>query len=265
MRIFFLILLAGTLGFSSCNTNNSNNNNGNANRLPSNTNANTPFTGPRPQIKPKDLPNPSFKSCNPYYPLVPGSQAEYTLQFSSPLVADVRIVVDQIEENGRKVFLETTQIIDKSGGLNKDELTERKYICDNGAIQIISEVVDNRTEKGASKVEAKFREATNFFVDPASLQRKGTTWSYTFTQQFHLNPGEPPVVSEPTTVNFETQGEEEVKVPAGTFKALKVVRKVKNTVVTDYYVAGIGLVKRGNNEGTTWELKSFSGLQEAKK
>jgi hypothetical protein len=80
-----------------------------------------------------------------------------------------------------------------------------------------------------------------------------------------MNHGEHHVEAEPTTFNFETQGEEEVKVPAGTFKAIKVVRKVKNTVVTDYYVAGIGLVKRGNNEGTTWELKSFSGLQEAMK
>jgi hypothetical protein len=264
MRTFFFMLLVGTLGFSSCNTNNSNNsntNNGNANNRASTTNTNTMFVEPRPPIKTSVNPDPNFKSCNPYYPLKPGSQAEYTLQYSSPLVADVRVIVDQKEENGRNVFVETTQIIDKSGGLNKDELTERKYLCDNGRIQIISEKVDNRTEKGASIVETVFRDATNYMVDPTSLLRKGTTWSYSFTQKFQLG-SDPPVLTEPTTISFESQGEEDVKVPAGTFKAVKITRKIKNTVVNDFYVAGIGLVKRANNEGTTWELKSFSGLQE---
>ena len=260
MRLFFLSLLIGTLGFSSCNSNNTNSNTANANRPNANGNSNSPFIEPHAPIKPVDNPDPNFKPCNPYYPLKPGSATEYTLQYSSPVVADVRVVVDQAEENGRKVFVERTQIIDKSGGLNKDELTERKYICDNGRVQIISEKVDNRTEKGSSKVDTNFRDVAIYLADPASLMRKGYTWSYNFQQQFQTGT-EAPATAEPLTISFESQGEEEVKVPAGTFKAIRVTRKIKNTTVNDFFVPGLGMVKRANNEGTTWELKSYSGLQ----
>ncbi|MBI3653238.1 MAG: hypothetical protein HY231_19595 [Acidobacteria bacterium] len=255
MRIVFLILLLATLGFSSCDSNTSN-----ANRSLANSNANVPNFTPPEKIKATENPDPHFKSCNPYFPLIPGSQAEYTLQYSSPLVADVTIIVSQIEENGRKLFLEKTQIVDKSGGLYKDELTERKYACDNGRVQLLSEEVNNRTDKSVSKVTTQYRDVAVYIVDPAALLKKGTTWSYNFTQQLQMGT-DPPMTTDAATVSFEAAGEEEIKVPAGTFKTIKVIRKIKSTVVYDYYAAGIGLVKRANLEGTTWELKSYSGLQ----
>jgi hypothetical protein len=256
MRIFLVLLLFGAFGFSSCDTRNTNNRN--ANTPVTNTNSNISFTPPEP-IKPTQPVDANFKSCNPYFPLVPGSQTKFTLQYTSPLVADVNVVVSQAEENGRKVFIEKTQIIDKSGGLNKAELTERKYLCDNGRVQIIYEKADNRTEKSHALVESSFRDVATFMLDPASLSRKGTTWSYNFDQTFRID-NEPPARMDPSTLSFEAQGEEEVKVPAGTFKAIRIVRKIRDVMVNEYYVAGLGLVKRANRDGTTWELKEYSGL-----
>lgn len=257
MRIFLAMLLFGALGFSGCDTQNANNNNGNKN-----TSANTnSIAMPTPPPVPKlGDPVAGYQSCNPYFPLVPGSQTKFILQYSSPLVADVTVVVSQVEENGRKVLVEQTHIIDKSGGLNKAELAERKYLCDNGRIQIIAEKTDNRTEKSHSIVETNFRDVATLMLDKASLMRKGTTWSYNFDHTFRMG-NEPPTKGEATTISFEAQGEEEVKVPAGTFKAIKIVRKIKDGFVNEYYVAGLGLVKRANKEGTTWELKEYSGLQ----
>jgi hypothetical protein len=258
MRIVLVMLLFGAFGFSSCDTKNANNN---RNTNSSNTNANSNINLVRPaDIKPTQPVDTNFKSCNPYFPLVPGSQTKFTLQFASPLVADVNVVVSQVEENGRKVFVEQTQIIDKSGGFQKTELTERKYICDNGRVQIIYEKADNRTEKGSSIGDTSFRNVATFMVDPASLGRKGTTWSYGFDVTFQ-RPNEQPLKTDAVTISFETQGEEEVKVPAGTFRAIKIVRKVRDVFVNEYYVAGLGLVKRVNKDGTTWELKEYSGLR----
>ncbi len=182
MRIVLAMLLFGALGFSSCNANNSNNNNGNKNSASSNVNSNINFKSPDP-IKVGE-PVSGYQSCNPYFPLVPGSQTKFLLQYSSALVADVTVVVSQVEENGRKVLVETTQIIDKSGGMQKAELTERKYICDNGRIQIIYEKTNNRTEKSTSIVETNFKNVATIMADPTSLMRKGTTWSYNFDHTF---------------------------------------------------------------------------------
>jgi hypothetical protein len=66
---------------------------------------------------------------------------------------------------------------------------------------------------------------------------------------------------ETININFTVQGTEDVTVPAGKFKAVKITRKVKETEVTDYYVRGIGLVKRASGEGTTMELREYSGLK----
>jgi hypothetical protein len=262
MRIFLAMLLLGAFGFSACENKNANNSNGNRNASTANTNVN--LTPDPPPLPPLGDSVPGYQSCNLYFPLVPGSQTKFTLQYSSPLVADVTVVVSQVEENGRKVLVEKTHIVDKSGGLNKAELTERKYLCDSGRLQIISEKADNRTEKSHVAVETNFKNAATFMLDSASLTRKGTTWSYNFDQTLRQQ-GEPPFNTDPVTINFEAQGEEEVKVPAGTFKAMKVLRKIRDSFVLDYYVAGLGLVKRANKDGTTWELKEYSGLAPASK
>src|ERR1044071_4909440 len=109
MRIGLLLALLGAIALSGCDPNVSNTN------VNSNKNANSVFVAPKP-IKPNSELYPAFKSCNAYYPLVPGSVAKYVINYSSGLVGNVTSVVDATEENGRKGFVERTQIIDSSGG-----------------------------------------------------------------------------------------------------------------------------------------------------
>jgi hypothetical protein len=251
------IILLAALGLSGCNANNGN---GNAN---TNSNANLNRNGsvaPPAAIKPEKAADPNFKSCNPYFPLVPGSTAKYVITYSSGLVADATLVVDSSEENGRKVFTERTQLVDRSGGLRINQSIVRKFVCDGERVQLISEKTDSDIEGQKSGSEFKYRENSVAMVDPASLERKGTTWTYAFSKIF-TRPGDAPaVVDEPTFVKFEAQGEEEVTIPTGKFKAAKVIRKVNENVLNEYFVRGLGLVKRNGKEGTAWELREYSGL-----
>lgn len=262
MRTLLAVLLLSVMVFSGCNGATENANITRAGNSNTTANSNSPFTPPV-IIKPGPPAAADFQSCNPYFPLVPGSQAKYFLQFSSPTGADVNVIVDRAEENGKTVFVEKTQIIDKSGGLYKNELAERRYICDNGRIQLISEKNENSTEKGASKMEMELRDVAVLMPDAASLGRKGFTWSYTFRPVFSTKET-PRIEGETTTIRFEVMGEEKVKVPAGEFTAVKVKRQVKEAVVMDYFVRGIGLVMREAAEGSRWELREFAGLREMK-
>jgi len=128
-------------------------------------------------------------------------------------------------------------------------------------VQLISEKADTDVAGQKSTSEFKFRGNSVAFVDPASLGRKGTTWQYSFTKVFN-RPGDPPaVVDEPTFVSFEAQGDEDVTIPIGKFRGVKVDRKVGENLGSEYFVRGLGLVKRQMKEGTSWELKEFSGLK----
>jgi hypothetical protein len=260
MRKIFFILLGSAILFSACRNDNQNlNTNLNSNRSSENTNR---LLSPKiDPIKPLSTPDPNFQACNPFFPLKPGAEAKYTLQFSSGLVADVTVMVHQAEENGQKVFVERTQIVDKSGGFEKNELSTRKYVCENGNIKIISEKTENQVQDQATVFEHTFRNVPYVLVDPAALEKKGSTWSYSFTQTIRQQ-NQPPVnPTDPVIINCEIQGEEEIKVPAGTFKTLKLVKKIKDNVVTENYVRGLGLVKRASKDGTFWELKEYSALQ----
>lgn len=258
IRLSSSIILLAALALSGCNGNNTTNSNGNGN---GNVNANRSDFKTPPAIKPASAVDPDFKPCNAFYPLVPGSTAKYVLLYSSGVVADATVVVDSAEENGRKVFTERTQIIDRSGGLQITQSTEKKYVCDGERLQLISEKADSDIAGQKSTSEFKFRSNSVVVVDPASLARKGTTWQYSFTKVFS-RPGDPPaVVDEPTFVTFESQGEEDVAIPVGKFRGVKVARKVGENLGNDYYVRGLGLVKRQMKEGTSWELKEFSGLK----
>jgi hypothetical protein len=251
-----IILLTG-LALSGCNGNKNTNGNGNAN---GNGNSRADFRPPTP-IKPAAAVDPNFKSCNLYLPLLPGSTAKYVIVYSSGLVAEATVVVDSSEENGRNVFTETTQIVDRSGGLQIAQTTVRKYACDGERVQLISEKTESDVDGQKSTSEFKYRENSVAMVDAASLARKGTSWQYAFTKVY-TRPGDPPaIVNDPTFVSFETLGDEEVTIPTGKLKATKVLRKVGENQVTEYFVRGLGLVKRQAYEGTTWELKEFSGLK----
>src|SRR5215216_3410258 len=138
MRTILIITLLAALALSGCdpNTNGNQNQNVNANRTAT-------YKPPSP-LSPKEVVDPNFVPCNPYYPLVPGSVAKYVLNYSSGLVADATVVVDVEEQNGRKVFVERTQIVDRSGGMQQAQSTVKQFVCDGERIQIISEKNETR-------------------------------------------------------------------------------------------------------------------------
>jgi hypothetical protein len=260
MRFVLAITLLAAALFSGCNGTNTNTNSNQNDNQPSNANRLVTLPNVDP-VKPTSPVDPSYKSCNPYFPLVPGSQIKYLIRFSSSLLADVNVVVDSAVEGGHQTFIETTQIIDKSGGLEKLEKTVRKYVCDGERIKVTYDKGNNRAGERANDVELKFKGVPIIMVDPASLKRPGTTWSYTFNQIFQVA-GEAPIEPEESvTVTFEVLGEEEVTTPAGKFKTLRIARRVKDKQGVDYFAKGLGLVKRVGWDGTSWELREYGGVK----
>ena len=256
MRLISVVVVLAALALSGCkdtDTNVNGNGNGNANRTQS-------LKPPQP-IKPAQPVDANFKPCNPYFPLVPGSIAKYVLNYSSGLVVDMTVVVDVADEDGRKVFTQRSQLVDRSGGLQIAQLITRKFVCDGEKVQILSEKTEsNLGSQQPSSVDFDYRENSVMMPEPAMLSRKGSTWSHSFRTIFH-KPGEPPARSDvPTAIKFEVAGPEDVTTAAGNFKAIKVIRSVLTNGTTDFYVAGIGLVKRFAKEGTATELKEYSGL-----
>lgn len=256
MRIGFLIILLAAIAISGCDPNNKNGNvntNGNSNRS-------TVFTPPQP-LKPDGVPNPGFKPCNEYYPLVPGSVANYVLTYSSGLVANVTVVVNESEENGRKGFVEKSQIVDQSGGMEIVQNSERHFVCDGDKVLILLEKAESQLrDQPKSKSQFDYRENSYVMIEPSSLAQKDTTWTYAFKRTLQKGDEPPSKEDAPVIVSFTVKGEQEVKLPTGTVKALKIERKGTN-IVTDYYTRGLGLVKRDSAEGTSWELKSYSGMK----
>ncbi len=246
------------LALAGCNgTNTNTNTSATAN---SNTDSTIPVASKDP-IKSETPPDPNFKLCNPYLPLAPGSEALYSIIYSSKLTADARVVVDLKEENGQKVFVERTQIIDKSGGYEKNEVEVKKYACDGERVRLVHFNTENWVQNVLNRSQWKFRTDAVAMPKPAEIERKGFTWSYSFMLSIQRGNDPPVNVPEPIFIFFETAGEEEVVVPAGRFKALKVIRKVGKSEVIDYYARGLGLVRRQAAEGTSWELKEYAGIK----
>jgi hypothetical protein len=218
------------------------------------------LTPPQP-IKPVDTINPNFKTCNPYFPLVPGSIEKYVINYPTGLVGDVTVVVDSGEENGRKIFTQRQQIVDRSGGLEITQLIVRKFACDGERVQILSEKADTNVKGERSTSDHKYRENSLIMSEPGSISRKGSTWQHAFTQTLQ-RPGEQPTTGDaPIIITFEVIGPEEVTTAAGTFKAVKIMRKIGDTFTNDFYAPGLGLVKRQSKDGSSWELKEYSGLK----
>jgi hypothetical protein len=257
MRTILVITFLCALALSGCDPNTNGNLNGNRN---GNANATAAYKPPAP-LSPKATTDPNFTSCNPYFPLVPGSVAKYVLNYSSGLVADATVVVDMEEQDGQKVFVERLQIIDRSGGLQQAQSTIKHYVCDGERIRILSEKNETRVEERQTVNENLFRPNTVIMVDPAALAQVGSTWTVAFTQTFQ-SPGEPKAtLPDPTIVTFTVLGTADMTIPMGKFKTVAVQRKVKENISTDYYARGLGLVKRVANEGTSWELREYSGLK----
>jgi hypothetical protein len=258
MRTGLLVLLLVAVALSGCPGNKNSNSNTNIN---SNGNANQTAFIPPPALKPESAPDPNFKSCNDYYPLVPGSVARYVLNYSSGLVADVTIVVNSSDENGRKGFIERSRILDRTGGSQIFQDTEKHFVCDGDKVMILYEKTESRVENQLSKSQFDYRENSYMMIEASSLKQTDATWSYGFRRTTQR--GDEPVSKEdtPLIVGFTVKGEEEVTLPTGKVKALKIERKVGENRVTDYYARGLGLVRRTSAEGTFWELKEYSGLK----
>src|SRR4030095_5487597 len=258
MRLMLLIVLLAAMALSGCkggtsNVNSIGNGNGNANvglsiKVP-------------PPIKPLEAPNPSFTPCNVYFPLVPGSVAKYVINDSSGIVGDLTVVVDAGEEDGRKVFTQRSQLIDRSGGMKIVQTTTRRFACDGDRVQILSEQNESNIEGQQSSNDNEFRENSLMMTDHKSMLIKGSTWTHAFRQSFS-GLGKPVSRSDQLTViSFEVGSPAPVTIAIGTFTAVPVTRKIGDNLTVDYYVAGLGLVKRQAKEGTSWELKEYSGLK----
>lgn len=257
MRGSVIILLVAISALSGCDGSTKNVNSSNTN---ANSNQAQNFKTPDP-IKPTSAVDPAFKACNPYFPLVPGSVVKYVVTFSSGLIADLTVVMDSADEPGRKVFTQRSQMVDRSGGLKIVQTITRKFVCDGERVQILSETTDSNLEGQQSSSEFRYRDNSLVMIDPKSLSAKGSTWQHVFRTVFH-KPGEPPSVNdEPTTIVFEVIGPQDVVTPVGSFKTIALMRKIRDNTVTDFYAPGLGLVRRQAKEGTTWEIREYSGLK----
>ena len=258
MRLIMTTMLLAPIAAIGCNGTKPNvNNNASSD---ANANKSIVVSAPTP-IRPEAPPDPAFKPCNPYFPLVPGSVAKYVINYSSGIVGDLVVVVDAAQENGRKVFVQRSQLVDRSGGMQIVQTTVRKFACDGDRVYILSEETDSNVAGQVSKTEFEYRENSLMMSDPKSMGIKGSTWSHGFRTIFH-NPGQPPSRSDtPTIIAFEVQGPLDVTTAVGTFKTIGVLRKVSENLVADYFAPGIGLVKRQSKEGTSWEIKEYSGLK----
>jgi hypothetical protein len=262
MRFISLIVLLAATVLSGCkgstsNVNSGGNVNGNGN---GNANIGLSIKVP-PPIKPLEPPDPNFTPCNLYFPLVPGSVAKYVINYSSGVVGDLTVVVDAGDENGRKVFTQRSQLIDRSGGMKIVQTTTRKFVCDGGRVQILSEKTESNLAGQPSSSDFEFRENSMMMTDPKSMLIKGSTWTHAFRQSFS-SPEQPVSRSDQLTViSFEVGSPEHVTIAIGTFTAVPVTRKIGENLTVDHYVPGLGLVKRQAKEGTSWELKEYSGLK----
>jgi hypothetical protein len=256
MRIFLLLVLLTAIVLSGCenpNNNTNKNQNGNANR-PLDFN-------PPVAIKPDGPPTPGFVSCNPYYPLVPGSVAKYVLNYTSAVVADVTVVVDASDENGRKGFRERTQIVDRSGGAEINQLTERHFVCEGDKVIILSEKAESKIQGKPSVAENNYRPNSYWMIEPSTLAQKDANWTLVFKQTFH-SPDQPNAEGDkPVVVTFTVRGEEMVQLPVGKLKALKIERKVGDKLIYEWFVRGMGMVRRIGADGTGQELKEYSGMK----
>jgi hypothetical protein len=260
MRIPLVFILFAALALSACNPGpggNRNATNGNANTAPRVVEAAKPLV-------PSTAVDVNFKACNPYYPLVPGSRRRYVIIYSSGITADATAIVDPWEENGRQGFKELLQIVDSSGGYQIKQLIERHYFCDGDKVEIVYEKTDSDVDANKTVTEFFYRDNSYAMIEPASL-KPGATWSYGLKMKIQPvgQPASEPNV--PTIVNFTVKDEQDIQLPTGKAKALMLYRKVNEAEINDYFVAGLGFVKRTSKEGTSWELKEYSGLKPVEK
>jgi hypothetical protein len=125
---------------------------------------------------------------------------------------------------------------------------------------ILSEKTESNIAGQESSADFEYRENSLMMTDPKSLLIKGSAWTHAFRPTYH-SPGNPPARSdEPTIIAYEVGSPQHVTTAIGTFNAIPIARRVADNITVDQYVAGLGLVKRQSKEGSSWELKEYSGL-----
>jgi hypothetical protein len=254
--VFVLLMAVALSACTACDpgpTANKNNSNGNSNVR----------SGEAPVLQPMPTPPPvdtSFKACNPYFPLVPGSRRKYTVSYSSGISADATAVVYPWEENGQKGFKEIIQIRDTSGGYQISQQIERHYVCDGDKVKILYEKTDSDVDNNKTVTEFFYRDPSYAMIEPASL-KMNATWTQSLKMKLQA-PGQPAAEPDaPTFINFTVLKEEELPLPIGKVKALLIYRKVGEAEINDYFVPGLGFVFRNAKEGNKWILKEYSGLK----
>jgi hypothetical protein len=139
------------------------------------------------------------------------------------------------------------------------QLTEKRFVCDGERLQIVGEKTESHIKDDASRVVFNYRD--NLFMPTTSdLGRKGFTWRQVFTQSFVRGNELPANPTDATVVNYEVMGEEELTLPVGKFKSIKIKKTISTGEVTDYYVKGLGLARRDASTGGRMELESFAHL-----
>jgi hypothetical protein len=234
----------------------------------SNTGNVLPGPTPSPSLLPPAGPvDPSFKMCNPYYPLVPGSHALFAIKRpTTGPVGAVNVTVDSADEKGKKVFTEVAKRLSVKGMGTGLEITTRKYVCDGEKIQVISNVIDVTNPTGKSgRLDGKFPATSVVMMAPSSLTA-AAAWSYAMDADMKVPDKSDPKHEKMETkhdtfqLTFEVKGQEDVTVPAGTFHAIRIGVKVNGKDSDEYYARGIGLVRRSLSDGTVWELTEYNGL-----
>ncbi|HYM01093.1 MAG TPA: hypothetical protein VEZ90_19195 [Blastocatellia bacterium] len=216
-----------------------------------------------PDLKPVEKADPSFKSCNPYYPLVPGSVAKYVIKNTGRVTANTEVVVNaDAEQQKKRESTEISQQVETERGLM--QTTTRKYVCNAGKVEVVSDIIDARVRTsaqraGGARLESKFPSTAVVMDNPSSL-KPGDSWSYSMVGTI-IEEKHPPQAQPPIQLAFEVKGDEDITVPAGTFKTIHIATTVKGHHLDEYYARGIGLVKRLTDTGLSWELVEYSGLK----
>jgi hypothetical protein len=236
-----------------------------------------PSPTPIPSQLPPPTVDPSFKACNAYYPLTPGSHLLYRISKPSGPVGGVNIAVTAANEKGENVFTEVAKRLSVKGIGTGLETTTRKYICDGEKMQVVSNVIEVTSANGAyGRLDGKFP-AASVVMMPISQLTPGSSWSYTMEADMKLpektddkpqaNQNKPDPKhqkfqskQETLQLSFEVKGKGDVKVPAGTFHTIRVGVRVNGKDSEECYAPGIGLVRRTLPDGTVWELTEYNGL-----
>ncbi|MGH9821730.1 MAG: hypothetical protein ACREDR_00505 [Blastocatellia bacterium] len=215
-----------------------------------------------PDLKPVSKVDSAFKPCNPYYPLVPGSVAKYTVRNSGRVTANMEVVVNANDDQRKKTTTEISQQVETDRG--QMQTTTRKCVCDGGRVEVISQIIDAKvrvgeSRAGSARLESKFPSTAVVMDAPASLT-PGDSWSYSMVGTV-IEEKRPPLTQEPIQLGFQVKGSEDVSVPAGTFKTIHITGTIKGHQLDEYYAPGIGLVKRVSDTGISWELTEYTGLK----